>query len=750
MPVFLRLQRDRLITNPPFAWLRFEIEVQREVGAQRIPVFSRCWEQGSVGSSGRCLKDPSAGGRSILDEIPIGSFPAGTRLRVVTALDGVTESGGCCGTLTDPKVAEADVGISLCSAVAGAFLVGASGAKGTCAPEGDFRLVSIEPIQSVRDAPKMVAGKDAVIRVDIESSFGEETSDDITFTIRRSPLPDESFRETVAIPAGCTGPVRYYFPQPERSPGGSCLAWQSRGGLRGIPSANSHPGSPAIGQEPQPFSTYEVEAEIVPTDPAVVDADDSNNKLRSPTYRVAETFLTSIYTQVNCAPQTPCDLDPLRYGAVDEATFELAVDESNVHTLAMLPVSPEGFRGRRCLDGEGAACFVSGGNQKCVTGGGVAGCAGIMGDLKRAWIQARNTSSDATRAVVMFPNSYLVYHRYPVSPSSCGELPLDDCRAAVSGIFLPGVAGAEKAVAVRAIEVALLGRAATPHELVHSFGLTHSRQPPPPYLPLQDPAPAPFGYWVKCHEHVSDPEFADCESPQAGGQNFMKNPNAVGPPLAWIDVGVYDHVLEKTAIGVDPAVLNIVGTISKNGAVVVEEVWEDTGLIDRPAPGEYAIEFLDDRSNVLSSTPFSVSFDLEIEGPAAVDIVQTDSVPLMLALEYPSAAARIRIRRGNQTLTELDVASHSLRALVMAIPDRAFERNASERRRALLEKVDAFESIMKKPNFRPACEKLIKDIRDKLEKWVIEYKGQPDELSKAIVLARLDRIAERIALRSPK
>ena len=65
----------------------------------------------------------------------------------------------------------------------------------------------------------------------------------------------------------------------------------------------------------------------------------------------------------------------------------------------------------------------------------------------------------------------------------------------------------------------------------------------------------------------------------------------------------------------------------------------------------------------------------------------------------------------------------------------------------MLAKVEVLEKMLAKKQFHAALEKLENDIRDKIEKWIVLYEGQPDELSKAKVLAQVDQVANRIRSR---
>lgn len=697
VPVSLRLRQERDIQNMPFAWLRFEVEIVKP-GPPQSAVFYRCWEHGNVSSSGSCVKISSPGELLKLDEIPIGSFPPGTRLRMQTALEGVTESGGCCGSLVDPKEAEAEVSVSLCSTLAAGVLQGASTARGAC-DTGDLRLVSVEPIQAVEGAP-LIAGKDAVIAVDIESTFEQPVVARIDFSIQEPPFGERLWSEEIVIP-DCPGPKRFYFPRP--SPATS--ACEPDFALEGLRAHGLEPiaGGASFGLT----ATASSEAN---------ESDSTNNDAASSAYPVKDTLFSMVYTQVECPRSGSCATDPLDYGSIPPFELSDAVTFGDLQVSGSFPVSDGGFSSPFCKDAVGRDCRVSGDSRKC-TGSDtdLSMCAGMRSDFARARVDARAFQPSMQRVVLLLPKDYLLYHRFRNN----------------SGWFFPGIndLAVVKAESPSGNNPFALHFNTIPHELVHSFGsLAHVPTSPDP------------GYWVGCR-----PGFPRCE---AGTTNLM-NPAAAEPPQAWIDEPTYAGLLlPQLKVGVDPTVLDITGTWKRNGSVEIDFMLEFPGGIASPVVGSGtgAIELMDDAGGVLVTRSVDLDFRFQSEDEHST-ILSSDVGMIGVALDYPPETAIVRFRDADRVILEIDPLSRTLRDAIRAIPDRGYAKNPAERRAALLAKVGALEGLIAKKKFLPAVESLEKDIRDKVEKWIIEYQGQPSELSKTKVLEQIDRVSARLSVR---
>jgi len=731
VPVFVRVRNRRTIQNPPFSRLVLGLQVLRKQGASATVILEK-GEQFSVDGNEDTLKDV---------RVP-GELEMGTRLKAFWTVDAFAESGGDFGSLVDPKVAEADVSISLCSAVAGVIIQGASGAVGDCAGDLEILNAEVEPIQSVRGADTMVAGKDTVLRLDLVNTFSSPIKASVTFTIERPPFPNETFTEAVTIPPGCPTPKRYYFPSAETDPTADpCSTAQARSGLRSVPSANLQ-GLPPLGQEPIAFASFKVSAEFAAVD-TLIESDPNNNTGTSGTLPVKETLLESVYTQVSCLPGHPCDADPADYGGLDPLYYEQAVASSDAFTMAAFPVGPDGYLPKNC-----ETCVVPGNGAKC-TGSTVDTCTGIVDDIKRAFLQGADSSPTADRAIMMFPANYLIYHQYPI-PADCVDPP-DVCRAGVKGFFIRALA--DQTVAVSGADAGFFPlRPYEAHELIHSYGLLHATNPPPPWLSLPSPLPSPLGYWVNCQNHLVD-DFPLCDVPFPGSQNLMARKIQVDAPRVWTDRDTYQHLLGRLKVGVDPVVLLISGELTKDGVVSIHKMREfPEGKVTDQPKGElygpearYSVEMVDDAGNVLDRTSLGYNFSTDLEGEEQ----PLRFVLLQLKLLYPPATAIVRFKHKDQVLLDVDPLSQTLRGVIEDIPSRAFDQNPDERRKALLNMIDAFEKMTAKTTPKQGALQKIEQIREKVEKWVVGYTPQPGEslITKEKALAQIDHVAARLRTR---
>ena len=82
-----------------------------------------------------------------------------------------------------------------------------------------------------------------------------------------------------------------------------------------------------------------------------------------------------------------------------------------------------------------------------------------------------------------------------------------------------------------------------------------------------------------------------------------------------------------------------------------------------------------------------------------------------------------------------------MRTEVEHLPDAGFVKNPAERRKALLAKVDAFETQLRQKAFRGALEKLRNDIRAHADDWLLAT-------PKASLLSLIDRVDARVVARS--
>jgi hypothetical protein len=152
---------------------------------------------------------------------------------------------------------------------------------------------------------------------------------------------------------------------------------------------------------------------------------------------------------------------------------------------------------------------------------------------------------------------------------------------------------------------------------------------------------------------------------------------------------------------------------------------------------------LDVHGNEIASIPFDVNFYqfVDYHGKQL-----SNSAPIGIAIPYPPAAFRIRLRNSEITLREFNPQSKLLHDAVEALPDNAFAGGLIERRIALLNKVEAFDQLMQSDDLVDARNKLIFDIRPHLDSWLINTAtSDPLNVTKQEILQLNDKLIARLA-----
>lgn len=193
----------------------------------------------------------------------------------------------------------------------------------------------------------------------------------------------------------------------------------------------------------------------------------------------------------------------------------------------------------------------------------------------------------------------------------------------------------------------------------------------------------------------------------------------------------------------DPEVLFVPVTVWKTGKVEFGRLRNfPEGKVDRSrAPGEYSFRLLDADRRVLHEETFPIEFKAISDS----GLVELDQQSVAMRLPYPSGTAHFQFLKGDVVLAEFNPQALTLRNGVEDIADRGFAERPKERRKALLQKVAAFEKMLTQKNNRGALEKLRNDLRPHVEQWIVEYQEQdPMEFTKEELLTLIDRIIARL------
>ena len=713
VPIFVRVHTKRTIENPDYAGLLVKWDVERRLGTETSDVFDHCAQYGTPQSSpSACALSGGAGSTDSVEDFLIGQFELGARLRLDAAVELIGESGGWVAEFlqngfVDPKVAEADVSISLCSTIVGVVIQGASGAVGSCG--GDIRVSYAEAVQSVFGASTLVAGKDTAVAVHLGNDFGRPIETKVRFEIQRSGLPTAEITEIVTIPANCPS-KRYYFPNPDPTSADICdLPSDALGVLPGT-------------VEPIPGTDWSVSVTAVPVD-SLIETNSTNNAppLAPITYSVKETILAPVYFRVHCSGGD-CVTDPDGYAVLSDAEYDEAIFWSDLHAKAMLPLG-QLYEPSRCTDA-GNDCVVSGDSRKCpgpATEATIT-CPGISADIDSADRVMDLLYPSKDLSVLMLPTSYWLYHQH-------NEINGETYRKDPRDVVLV------KAEAPSGRNVYNAHLSTFTHELAH-WAVYSLQGTPQAAIPVH-------GYWVGCKDATGDPSLS-CETP-ADADNLM-GPSGRSAPGRWIELDTYEAVLAELKTTPDPPLLAIHGTLSRDGVPSVTWMADiGNGKLNKSDGDLITIEVIDDLGKVLSSLPIGspAKFD---DSSSAPGIQRTDVLGMNPRVHYPIGAALVRFRRGSEIVLTVNPLSGTLRSAIEAIPSRGYDKNPEQRQKALLNKVDAFEKVLSadKPGAR---QKLRHDIRKAVEEWVTDYSGTALEFSKAKILALIDSIDARLEAR---
>ena len=253
---------------------------------------------------------------------------------------------------------------------------------------------------------------------------------------------------------------------------------------------------------------------------------------------------------------------------------------------------------------------------------------------------------------------------------------------------------------------------------------------------------------------------ASCLVPDTAVNFFSTVPHFADetPPFAWITEDVYGAPLARVDVSQskDPPSLMIIGTWFKDGSVRVESLDEfplATNDVSPDTVSDYSIDVVDDGGTVLATNPYDPPFDHVFEDGFGADFkprtLHSKTAPIMATIGYPEATASVQFKRGAVVMLEIDPLSGSLRRMIESVPDSGYARNPTERRKALLEKVGAFEKMMSNHDLKGADEKLVNDLRGRAAAWVVDDPAtfSRRQYSKDRLLAGIDLIDARLKAR---
>jgi uncharacterized repeat protein (TIGR03803 family) len=279
-----------------------------------------------------------------------------------------------------------------------------------------------------------------------------------------------------------------------------------------------------------------------------------------------------------------------------------------------------------------------------------------------------------------------------------------------------------------------------PHELGHSYGLTHpwdNSSVNPCWFPPGPPTSGP-GYWIEKNIPITNLDSL---------MSWVRQVPVFPSPTQWISAPDYQRLLtqEFSLTHADPEVLLVAGVMYRDGHVELAPSYRlQSGTPREGTSGQFSLQVLDSANQIISRSGFEVSFTGFDERPG--DPSDLDAVPFTVESAYPAGATAIQLVRNGSVLVRVNIATKLLRDAIAALPDAAFTRNPTQMRNALLNKVDAFDVQLAGGAKAGASKKLKNDIRKSLTDWLVDSYVTHSKLeyTKQQVLDLVDELLGRL------
>ncbi|MDG6219542.1 MAG: hypothetical protein QCI00_08895, partial [Candidatus Thermoplasmatota archaeon] len=437
---------------------------------------------------------------------------------------------------------------------------------------------------------------------------------------------------------------------------------------------------------------------------------DENNNVLSETVNVHNiNKLDLVYIPVDKTALGALNLNPASYGPLDLDKYESTVEDSNLFIKATYPI-PE-------LVSEKVNVEYYGSDIPFV---------GTLSDMIDIWLMGELiTDTLADRSIGVVPHGYFKYHL------------LDDA----SGLYYwPINAGL--------VEVEF--PTTTAHEIGHSYGLR---------LPIIGPGEEyntnpndrnSNGIWVNEKQFMS---YKMCF--MNSGQIFSSSRLTSASLDRWVCDDDYEDLFVSFLTSYTPTtslpftkdnVILCSGVVYKNGTIdLMPTYFVENGFADEVPSGDYSLKMFDMNEDVISEILFDVQFFVTADSSGTIE---TDFSGFAFVASYPEETTSISIEHEGETLVKFNPHSKLLHDAVDSIPDEGFAKNPNQRRNTLHNKIDAFEKLLDERSYEEAQLKLEGDIKDKVEKWVVDdyQTDNPLQLSKEEVLALISEEEARIEL----
>ena len=423
---------------------------------------------------------------------------------------------------------------------------------------------------------------------------------------------------------------------------------------------------------------------------SVSEENESNNSLQIEISVKETNFLRIPYFEIpDCA--TPFGVGRCYGNGPNVEKARSTVENSNEFIKATFPVAPDRYVSE--LMGQ-------------FNGSPIPGLVGILYDVIDVQTLSKLVDPNSDRGVAIVPYNYFQYHRLNIS-----------------GITWPHLGA-----------IVEEGHwTTTAHELGHTLGSLWLSPFPGEEYDANPPGNIARGFWVEEKKPI---ENATCFMGLAYDfETFEDN---------WIDNGDYESLFKKFLVNEsDPEILLISGVVSKDDSIELRNWYRlPEGTIDQSVVGDYTVQLLNASGGIVDEFPFDVSFVASARGSDALEL---DASGFVLAIPYHEKIVSLKILRSGKLIIEKDVTTKLLRDAINSIPTSGLDKNGEQRRSTLLNKVDVVEKMIKAGDLNSAHDKIKFDIRDKLVKWLIDYKtSSPFELSKTSIIELVDSLIKHL------
>lgn len=298
------------------------------------------------------------------------------------------------------------------------------------------------------------------------------------------------------------------------------------------------------------------------------------------------------------------------------------------------------------------------------------------------------------------------------------------------------------------------------HEIGHTFDLPGAAYGNPPFVCMEEYHDncerfSDDGYnpYTKCPETDEDAEpmeYLNFMNRDALNDGFGCEVGGVKPhPRGrWINHESYEYLWKqlRESDG-DPEIVLVSGIISKQDSLALMNFLRlPEGSTSILIPSDYSISELDANKGIL----FKAAFSLQFGYPTDSAYIETDWAPFTLSIPYVQGATKFVISNGESAFVEIEPLSTLLENAINSHPDNGFVKNPQQRRKALINKVQAFYSMLSEGDTTAAKNKLVNDILKHVKDWLIEdypidSLAIPIQVSKAEIIELINAMIPKIS-----